>query len=194
MTQEAGNLSRHVRNNLRAWRLEKGWSAARLAAEVAELGVPMPRNVIVNLERHRRQEVTLAELAALALVLDVPPVDFVLPQDPTDVVEVAPMRHDRAAWVREWWSGRHALREDIRVDDDAFYRKAPPEIRRHVRAARHGVVQDLGALLVLVEEAVAGSGNAVEHPREHREAIQRYLDRVQSQVQLLLERMESDRG
>jgi transcriptional regulator with XRE-family HTH domain len=49
-------------------------SGAGLAAEMVKLGVPWNRTTVAKLETGRRESITVQELLALALALDVPPV------------------------------------------------------------------------------------------------------------------------
>jgi hypothetical protein len=61
-------------------RNELGWSAERLAEEMAAVAVPWTRDVVVNLENGRRKSIAVHELLTLAWVLDIPnPVDLLVP-------------------------------------------------------------------------------------------------------------------
>jgi transcriptional regulator with XRE-family HTH domain len=89
---------------VRELRTGRGWSAQRLADEMTKVGIPWPRNVVVNLERNRRQSIGVDELLGLAYVFDVAPVHLLVPIDsegqytPVPGVNV-PLRQARA-WIR----------------------------------------------------------------------------------------------
>ncbi|MGX6511274.1 helix-turn-helix domain-containing protein [Rhodococcus sp. SJ-2] len=61
---------------VRRRRDELNISAQKLADACTELGHPIARNSISNLENGRRSEVSIAELAVLAEALDMPPVEL----------------------------------------------------------------------------------------------------------------------
>jgi transcriptional regulator with XRE-family HTH domain len=65
-----------VAASVRHLRMEQGISAQKLADRTAELGMPVPRNTIANLENGRRDHVAVDELVALADALGVPPADL----------------------------------------------------------------------------------------------------------------------
>lgn len=76
MTQFAEMVSRSVMGRVTEARKKAGLSGAALAQACTEAGLPMPRNVVANLESGRRTTLTVAELATFAHVLDVPLVEL----------------------------------------------------------------------------------------------------------------------
>ena len=54
-------------------------SVQKLADRTAELGMPIPRSVLANLESGRRDTVSVAEVLVLAAALDVAPVELICP-------------------------------------------------------------------------------------------------------------------
>lgn len=102
------------------------WSAEKLAAAMAEVGVPWTRDAVVNLETGRRKRLAAHELLALAYVLDVPsPVELlapaVAPRIPvTPTTDVATL--DARAWcwgqigpLAEWLAAEPYHREAVRM-------------------------------------------------------------------------------
>lgn len=69
MTDQVGTMVRRRRDAL-------GLSAQALADACTELGYPMARNSVANLENGRRSEVSVAELVIMAEVLKLPPVEL----------------------------------------------------------------------------------------------------------------------
>lgn len=94
----------HVAAQLRRYRAERGISAQRLSDRCAELGFPIPRPVLSNLENGRRESVTLAELLVLAAALEIPPVELIIPIGHEKQVEILPdtvvPTWTAARWVR----------------------------------------------------------------------------------------------
>lgn len=91
-------------------RRKRGWSAAGLAEECAELGMPeLNRSVIANIESGRRRYVSTDELLTLAYALDVAPIHLMVPievDESTDAHQY-PVTPDRflpvpaaRAWIR----------------------------------------------------------------------------------------------
>jgi hypothetical protein len=65
-------------------------SAQQLADKTAELGVPVSRTVIADLENGRRRYVTTTELLAFAEALSVSPVDLLFPGGEDQQIEILP--------------------------------------------------------------------------------------------------------
>jgi transcriptional regulator with XRE-family HTH domain len=67
-----------------------GWTAQELAERCTAAGVPVDRDVILDLEGDRRAQVSVQELLTLAFVLSVPPVLLFVPVGEDYHVEVTP--------------------------------------------------------------------------------------------------------
>lgn len=67
------DLTQAVTRNVRRLRWARNWTAQEVSERCANAGVPMPRNVLANLESGRRAHLTVPELAALAAVFRVEP-------------------------------------------------------------------------------------------------------------------------
>lgn len=87
-----------IAERVRSLRDAAGWSQADLAAAVDDLGVPWKRATVVNLEKRApnsrgagggRDAVTVQELLALAIALDVPPPMLLADPRHIDTVPVA---------------------------------------------------------------------------------------------------------
>jgi 8-oxo-dGTP diphosphatase len=94
-------LTRVIACEIRRYRDAAGMSAQQLADRCAELGAPMHRSVIANLENGRRPSVSVAELLVLARALDVPPLRFLVPLE-NDTVELLPGEY-RDPWTATNW-------------------------------------------------------------------------------------------
>ncbi|MFC8269676.1 transcriptional regulator [Streptomyces cinereoruber] len=69
----------NVAGEVRRRRKEKRWSAQRLADRCEELGHPIPRNVIANLESGRRANLPLVDVMVLAAALETYPICLIFP-------------------------------------------------------------------------------------------------------------------
>lgn len=77
---EGALLTGRIAAEVAGRRITLGWSAERLAEEMASAGVPWTRDVVVNLENGRRKSLAVHELLTLAWVLEVPtPLDLLVP-------------------------------------------------------------------------------------------------------------------
>jgi transcriptional regulator with XRE-family HTH domain len=98
-------VSTTIASEVRRLRLQRGMSAQRLSDRCAELGAPIPRTVLSNLENGRRGNVTVAELLVLAAALDVPPATLAFPVGYVETVDALPGRARTPLEAIEWVSG-----------------------------------------------------------------------------------------
>jgi transcriptional regulator with XRE-family HTH domain len=148
-----------------ALRTKRGWSAAELARRMQAAGIPWERVVVTKLETGRRASVSVAELLALAAVLNCPPVMLMTADErdqadyePGRVVfnyQVTPAVNADMSHVRAWIRGAVTLDAD---DDpreyygelpvDEFYTAAGESsvqqrwLRRRAEAEHEGSDQD----------------------------------------------------
>lgn len=80
-------------------------SAARLAEATERCGYAMTKAQISDLELGRKKTVTVPELIALALALELPPVQLLYPNLPDGQVEVWPNHERRSVLAAQWFSG-----------------------------------------------------------------------------------------
>lgn len=132
-----------VAQQIRKFRKERGWSARVLAERCAKAGMPaVDRAVIANLENKRRKGVTVDELLMFAYVLDVAPVNLLVPDE--DVIEdedatemrrtvritpdVAPSPTETRWWIRGFrpLPGTDARRYWSQVPKDEFWSEQKP--------------------------------------------------------------------
>lgn len=90
-------------------RKRRGWTQDQLAARLTEVGHPVDRAVVAKIETGARQSVTVTELFAFAVALDVPPVHLLAPLDDDAVVAVTSKIIPPARVVRTWVRGLQPL-------------------------------------------------------------------------------------
>lgn len=107
MTQDswAQGLTQVVAEQVRRYRQSAGLSTQKLSDRCAEIGYPIPRSVLANLETGRRPMVSLAELFVLGSALNVSPVLLMLPIGQAPDVEVLPGLRLPVDEALEWLTG-----------------------------------------------------------------------------------------
>lgn len=84
-------------------------SAQWLSEQTAEIGMPISRSTIADIENRRRRYVTTAELSVLAWALAVPPVRLLYPDLPDGSVEAVPGVTVSSMVAVTWFSGEATL-------------------------------------------------------------------------------------
>ncbi len=93
---------------VRTYRLRRNWSARELAERCQAAGLKWNREIVSNLERGKRNIVSIDELLILAYVLGVPPVMMFIPLGDAPAVRITP------DVVTDTWSATKWVRgEDI---------------------------------------------------------------------------------
>ncbi|MFC6017584.1 helix-turn-helix domain-containing protein [Plantactinospora solaniradicis] len=101
---------RAIAERVKTLRQGRGWSARELADEMVKVGIPWDRSIVANLETGRRASVSVEEFLALAYVLDVAPVNVLVPTE-SDVTEFEPVQGQVVdpMTAREWIRGRQPI-------------------------------------------------------------------------------------
>src|SRR5512132_1898192 len=124
MTQEptAARPVEHLAQRVRELRRRRGLSAAQLAERLRQVGLDWDRSIVANLENGRRASLDVAELLALALVLDVAPVHLLIPLDDDQPYRVTPTRVEPAGRTRDWVRGADVLDG---IDQRTYFAEVP---------------------------------------------------------------------
>ncbi|WP_236584631.1 helix-turn-helix domain-containing protein [Streptomyces sp. MBT53] len=88
----------NVAGEVRRRRKEMGWSAQDLADRCEELGHPIPRNVIANMESGRRATLPLVDVIVLAAALETYPVCLIFPVGYVDRTQELPFQDLVPTW------------------------------------------------------------------------------------------------
>lgn len=138
-TEWAPRFVQNVAAQIKRYRNARGLTTAELADLCTELGLPIKRAVISNLELGYRETVTVPELLVFAAALNVPPTALMVPLDakkaePLAGVEVSP-------WAAHMWitgegfplvtQGQAARQSGERVADDWMEATQPARLYRH---------------------------------------------------------------
>lgn len=110
-------------------------SAQGLADACAELGHPIPRNVIANMESGRRASLPLVDVMVLAKALNTPPICLIYPVGYVEEVQQLPFT-DPTITLRalSWFTGE---KRELGADDDMLrYFRAHHAAEQTVMAAR----------------------------------------------------------
>jgi transcriptional regulator with XRE-family HTH domain len=99
-----------VAQRVREVRKRRGLTAQELAERLNTQGVPWDRYTVNKLENGKRQNLSLAEWLALAVVLNVAPVHLLLPVDDDEgTYQVTPERTNQVDHTRGWIRGHWPL-------------------------------------------------------------------------------------
>jgi transcriptional regulator with XRE-family HTH domain len=112
-----------VAARMHALRVKRGWSAAELARRMRAEGIPWQRIVVTKLETGRRASVSVAELAALGVVLNCPPVMLMTSDDDSAAYQVTPALTGTMFGVRAWIRGAGPVDPD--ADPRDYYAELP---------------------------------------------------------------------
>lgn len=97
-----------IAQRVKELRGRRGWTAAQLGKALDKHGIRWDRFTVANLENGKRQNVTVQELFALALALDVSPTSLVVPLDDRPY-QITPTRTEHADMARAWVRGEEPL-------------------------------------------------------------------------------------
>lgn len=175
-----------IAKRVRTIRESAGMSQSNLADEVSELGISWKRSTVVNLETRApdsrgrgagRDAISVQELFALAVALDVPPVWLLADPESTDLVPLATggeREIEMQPWsALLWLVGREPL-DDIPGGRYESARAALVQIQL--------VAQALGAIRMTEDDRTSGRGlRAEDRPAEDERLLQ--------QLRLPLERL-----
>lgn len=106
-------------------RLRGSRSAQWLADQTAELGHPVSRSVIADLENGRRRYVTTAELVILAVALNTTPIALMYPGPYRETIQAMPNLEVPGIWAVQWFSGKIHTTSDRPFADDGEFIQAP---------------------------------------------------------------------
>jgi len=115
-TPWAARVTRSIAAEIRQRRKARGMSAEDLAAACSDLGMPIPRSTLADLENGRRASISVAERLAIAAALDVPPVMLLCPVGTAETAEVLPGAEAPAFRAAQWVAGEAPLRHPGRAD------------------------------------------------------------------------------
>lgn len=121
MTQDGAwpkRLTTVIAGQVQRIRGERRMSAQQLADATAELGHPVARSVIANLESGRRDTVSIAELLVLARALEVPPLLLVFPVGRERMTEVLPGKVTGTWAAAKWFTGEEPF--PVQMSDGAW--------------------------------------------------------------------------
>ncbi|MGA4881050.1 helix-turn-helix domain-containing protein [Streptomyces lydicamycinicus] len=124
-----------VAGEVRRRRKELGWSAQDLADKCEEVGHPIPRNVIANMESGRRSNLPLVDVMVLAKALNTPPICLIYPVGYVDDVQRLPLQHPTSPLnALHWFTGEDT---ELGADDDMLrYFRAHHAAEEQLQSAR----------------------------------------------------------
>jgi transcriptional regulator with XRE-family HTH domain len=107
--KNAPAASEVVASRIAESRKRRGWSQDELAERLTQVGHPADRALVAKIETGVRRNVTVTELFAFAVALDVPPVHLLAPLDDDATVAVTSKITPPAKAVRRWVRGEQPM-------------------------------------------------------------------------------------
>ncbi len=111
-----------VARRMREVRETRRLTAAQLADRMRQAGIGWDRQIVTNLETGRRASLSVDELFALAVVLQVAPIHLLVPLDDEQPYQVSPGHIERSKRARDWVRGTLPLDP---ADRRLFYSEVP---------------------------------------------------------------------
>jgi transcriptional regulator with XRE-family HTH domain len=141
-SEEEKGVMDAVRSRVKELRGRKGWSGAELGERLSALGVPWNRSVVANFESGRRPTVSVQELLALSLLLDVAPVNLLVPLD-SEPYRITPQGSDAysSGDVWQWMRGHQPLPGTSAAGARVYFAEAPVQIGRGAYDAPTGLYE-----------------------------------------------------
>ncbi|MFD7917751.1 helix-turn-helix domain-containing protein [Streptomyces sp. NPDC059740] len=166
-----------VAAEVRRRRKEMGWSAQDLADRCEEIGHPIPRNVIANMESGRRSTLPLVDVMVLAEALNTAPIGLIYPVGYVEDVQRLPLQDATSTLnALRWFTGEAS---DLGADDDMLrYFRAHEAAQERLRNAqrdeeyaRHHAASAHNA--EWKAEALRAQARAAEEAEEARDRLHR---------------------
>ncbi|MFF4532616.1 helix-turn-helix domain-containing protein [Streptomyces sp. NPDC001407] len=152
-----------VAAEVRRRRKELRMSAQDLADACAEIGYPIPRNVIANMESGRRSTLPLVEVMVLAKALRTHPICLLYPVGYVREVQKLPLREPEPTWnAMHWFTGD----SDGFGVEDAMLRR----FRAHARAERAALAALEG------EKRERWKAETADNPADQEDALRAQAD------------------
>ena len=209
-----------VAGEIRRYRTDRHLSTQQLSERCADLGWPIKRSVLSNLELGYRETVTVPEVLVIAKALGVPPALLLFPVGREKLVEVLPGQCIGTWAAAKWFSGqepfltkrddgdgwattgadRDSWRESAIVyfmDQDAMleewsdWRRRADDARKQAAAVTGPDMRS--SYLRLAESAEASMRQVEAQLREHRKAM-RAADLDPGKLDSVLHHVEDDTG
>ena len=145
-------------------------SAQDLADRCEEIGHPIPRNVIANMESGRRANLPLVDVLVLAEALRTYPICLLYPVGYVDRVQRLPLQHSDPTWdAMRWFTGDS---EDFGMEDDMLR-----SFRAHVRYQRAALAAIKGERYERWKaETASNRAEREEAEREEADYAERAMD------------------
>jgi transcriptional regulator with XRE-family HTH domain len=178
-------LTAGIAAEVRRYRKARKMSVQSLADRCEELGYPIPRPVLSNLETGRRESITVAELLVLSAALDVPPVLLGIPLGAPEEIEILPGQPVSTWHAARWWEGRSAYpaaaapTNPLGADPD----ESLPLFFEHAHDELVYMISKTGEAFTLLSSGVVGAVDPIQMQAQ----LQQFSQNSQAQIRALRE-------
>ena len=170
----SARVARLIAREVRRYREDRQpkMSMQQLADRTAELGMPIPRSVLANLESGRRETVSAAEVLVLAAALDVAPIELVCPVGFDKQTEMLPGRMMDPLAAMRWFTGE--LKLDVTEPVSTLREPGPGEqsstylLEYHDELIGRLRTQEAEARRAVADAASQGDDERARHEAEYR--------------------------
>lgn len=173
-------------------RRERGLSGAQLADRMSDLGfTEMTRSVIANVETGRREYLTVDELGAFAIALNVSLIQLLTPY--SGEVLVTPKTEPMAAgWLESWVRGETPWPPS--ADEHEYFHGASDRLSIEHDLGLSPELLELASLRSSVLGALGGTGaiNQIEDAKLMAQRLRDGMASVATYVELLANRLDRD--
>lgn len=149
MDESPPSLGDVAAGNVKRIRSERGWTQAQLAERLAALNYPIGQPTLAKVEKGNRK-ISVDDAIALAIALNVPPLNLLLPDRLDAEVSLPGQRRARSLELRRWFDARGPL---LGMDESEYFSGAN-EFDRYL----HRDQNRLAVIDIVESEALAALG------------------------------------
>ena len=174
-------------------------SAQQLADKTDELGMPIARSVLANLESGRRETVSVAEVLVLAAALGVSPIELMCPVGFDEQTEMLPGRMMDPLAAMRWFTGEWKL--DL-ADDGTLMMRTPGTaeqsstylVEYHDELINRLRTQEADAARAIADAGIEGADDRARTEAVYRmNAVEEWRDFIREPLRRVREEMR-ERG
>lgn len=174
-------------------------SAQQLADKTDELGMPIARSVLANLESGRRETVSVAEVLVLAAALGVSPIELMCPVGFDEQTEMLPGRMMDPLAAMRWFTGEWKL--DLAADGTLVMRTPGTAeqsstylVEYHDELINRLRTQEADAARAIADAGVEGADDRARTEAVYRmNSVEEWRDFIREPLRRVREEMR-DRG
>lgn len=185
-----------IGRNIKRIRDRRGMKGSDLSARVTELGLNLSTSGVSEVETASRK-LGVDELLILAIALNTSVIDLLTPEDGSPLTVAKGVDPLHPVWLESWLSGDTPWppKPTNATYTDEYFETASERRKLDHRIGMRPEIQELSVLRSAVAGAIVGPGtwiNQIEDPELMAEYLRECLERVNTYVKLLADRIEKN--